>query len=220
MSDLDTKIDTWIQRVRAIAQTGLAFDSAVYDRERYEELLALAAEMAATRADLDVDAALVPQLYAKWRAEVEPGVPGYVTPKVGVGAIVFNERDELLLIERPSGWWLFPTGWADIGYTPAQVAVKEVREETGLNVTPLRLIGVYNIRGLLEQDLDLQLYSMVFYCHLDGGEIVTRPHEARQAGFFPREQLPDRLARTDLNWVEHAWAAHQGELREAYFDVP
>lgn len=218
MSDLDTKIDSWIQRVRAIAQTGLAFDSPVYDRERYEELLNLAAEMAATRADLEVDATLAPQLYAKWRAEVEPGVPGYVTPKVGVGAIVFNERDELLLIQRPSGWWLFPTGWADVGYTPAQVAVKEVREETGLAVTPLRLVAVYNILGLLEQNLDLQLYSLVFYCRLDGGELVTRPHEARQAGFFPRERLPEPLARTDLNWVEHAWVAHRGKVKEAYFD--
>jgi ADP-ribose pyrophosphatase YjhB (NUDIX family) len=209
----------WIERLRAIAQTGLAFQPPVYDRERYEELLELAAEMAATRADLAHDASLSNALYEKWRGEIRSGIAGYVTPKVGVGAVVFNDRDELLLIERPSHYWLFPTGWADLGYTPAQVAVKEVREETGLDVTPLRLIAVYDIRQLLEPELDQHFYSLIFYCRLNGGEIRLRPHEALRAGFFARDALPTPLAHPESNWVTHAFAAHRGELREAYFDA-
>jgi ADP-ribose pyrophosphatase YjhB (NUDIX family) len=218
MSTLDETINLWILRLRAIAQTGLAFAPAVYDRERYEELLALASEMATTRATLERDAALGQALYEKWRGEVGTGVPGYVTPKVGVGALVFNARDELLLIERPSHQWLFPTGWADVGYSPAQVAVKEVREETGMEVTPLRLVAVYDIRRLIEVDLEQHLYSLVFYCRLDGGTLQIRPHESLNAGFFARGALPTPLARAELRWVEHAWAAHHGELRETYFD--
>lgn len=212
------QLNMWIHRLRAIAQTGMAFGPSVYDRERYEELLELAAEMGATRQELGHDATLGKALYEKWRAEVGEGVTGYVTPKVGVGAIVLNARDELLLIERPSHQWLFPTGWADVGYSPAEVAVKEVREETGLRVTPLRLIAVYDIRHLLEVELNQHLYSLVFYCRLDGGEIVTRPHEVLNAGFFARDALPQPLARPELGWVEHAWAAHHGELPETYFD--
>ncbi len=215
----DEQLNLWIQQLRAIAQTGIAFSPPVWDRERYEEILELAARMAATRADLSNDAKLTNALYEKWRGEVGSGVPGYVTPKVGVGAVVFNARDELLLIERPSHTWLFPTGWADVGYAPAQVAIKEVREETGLDVTPLRLIAVYDIRKLIEHELDQQLYSLVFYCRLDGGEISIRPHEALNAGFFARDKLPEPLARGEMGWVEHAWAAHRGELQETYFDT-
>ncbi len=215
---LDEQLNLWVQRLRAIAQTGIAFSPSVYDRERYQEILELGAQMATTRANLSRDENLTNALYEKWRGEVGSGVAGYVTPKVGVGGIVFNDRDELLLIERPSHTWLFPTGWADVGYSPAEVVVKEVLEETGLHVTPLRLIAVYDIRRLLEQDLDQQLYSLIFYCRLDTGEISIRPHEALNAGFFARDALPAPLAHAGIGWAEHAWAAHRGELKETYFD--
>jgi len=215
---IENQLNIWIQRLRAIAQTGLAFHPPVYDRERYEEMLELAAEMSATRADLSRDENLSDALYNKWRSEIHSGAPGYVTPKIGIGAVVFNARDELLLIERPSGYWLFPTGWADVGYTPAQVAIKEVREETGLAVTPTRLIAVYDLRRLLEHETNLHFYSLIFYCRLDGGEIHLRPHEARQANFFARDHLPAPLAHPELGWVEHVFAAHNGALREPFFD--
>lgn len=218
MNDLSTQLGIWTQRLRAIAQTGLAFEPPMYDRERYEEMLKLAAEMAATNGNLDSDAHLSQQLYERWRGEVQRGVAGYVTPKVGVGAVVFNARDQILLIKRPSGYWLFPTGWADVGYTAAAVAAKEVREETGFEVTPLRLIGVYDIRRLLEVQANIHFYSLVFYCRLDGGALARHPLETLDAGFFPLDQLPQPLARPDLGWLEHAWAAHRGELKDVFFD--
>lgn len=217
---INEQLDIWIQRLRAIAQTGLAFHPPVYDRERYEEMLELASEMAATRADLSHDEILSDALYTKWRSQVRPGAAGYVTPQVGVGAVVFNDQDELLLIERPSGYWFVPAGWADVGYTPAQIAAKEAREETGLDVTPQRLIAVYDIRNVIENNAPLHFYSLIFHCTLDGGTIHVRPHEALQAKFFARHALPAPLAHPEINWVEHAFAAHDGTLREPYFDTP
>ncbi|MBI3733091.1 MAG: NUDIX hydrolase N-terminal domain-containing protein [Chloroflexi bacterium] len=218
MSDLSSRLHQWIERLRAIAQTGLAFDPQVYDRERYEELLKLAAEMAAVNSALQPDAALSDALYEHWRASVGAREKGYVTPKVGVGAIVFNERDELLLIQRTTGHWLFPTGWADVGYLPAQVVIKEVLEETGLRVTPLRLIGVYDSTQLANPNIDNHFWSLSFYCRLDGGTLNRHPSETLDAGFFSRENLPGLLARPGVRWVEHAWAAHRGEMTEVYFD--
>lgn len=216
--DITFQLDVWIQQLRAIAQTGLAFDPHTYDRERYEALLELAATMAATvNANLSLDAQLAEALAARWREQVLPGVPGYVTPKVGVGAVVFNARDEILLIHRPEGGWLFPTGWADIGYAPAEVAVKEVREETGLNVTPLKLVGIYDSRQW-RQDLNPHFYSILFYCRLDGGELRPHPLETLGAGFFARDALPEPLFRTATSWVDLAWAVHHGENVDAYFD--
>ncbi len=216
--DIATQLSSWIQQLRAIAQIGLAFNPSIYDRERYEALIDLAAKMAATlNTDVSLDPQLAQSLAERWRKEVVAGVPGYVTPKVGVGAIVFNERDEILLIERPEGGWLFPTGWADIGYAPARVAAKEVREETGLFVTPLSIIGVYD-GAAWRSDLNPHFYSIVFYCRLDGGELKPHPVETRGAGFYGMNALPQPLLRAKTNWVEQAWQAHRGGCVQAYFD--
>jgi ADP-ribose pyrophosphatase YjhB (NUDIX family) len=218
LPDITSELALWIQQLRAIAQTGLAFDPKTYDRERYDEILKLAAKMAATmNGTVTFDPALADEFAARWRSDVVQGVPGYVTPKVGVGAIVFNARDEILLIERPEGGWLFPTGWADIGYAPAQVAAKEVREETGMLVTPLKLIGVYD-SATWRHELNPHFYSLLFYCRLDGGELHPHPVETLDAGFFSRDALPEPLFRTQTSWVEQAWDAHHRECVEAYFD--
>ncbi len=217
--EIAAELSCWIQQLRAVCQTGLAFSPGTFDRERYEALLGLAAKMAATlTADVTLDPNLAAALTERWRSEVVEGVPGYVTPKVGVGAVVFNERDEILLIERPEGGWLFPTGWADIGYAPAQVAAKEVREETGLLVTPRSIIAVYD-SATWRPDLNPHFYSIVFYCRLDGGDLRPHPVETRGAGFFRKEALPQPLLRTKTDWVEQAWLAHRGACVQTYFDT-
>ena len=207
-----------LEQIAAIAQTGLAFNHNTFDTERYEKILQLASELAAhLNGDEHLDADLAAALNARWRAEVQRGVPGYVTPKVGVGAVVFNDHDEILLIERAREHvWLFPTGWADIGHTPAEMATKEVLEETGLHVTPLRVIGIYD-SWFNHINPDIHFYSIVFYCRLDGGELKRHPLEVADVGFFPRDHLPEPLHRTNSGWVEHAFAAHRGETR-VYFD--
>lgn len=220
METVSSLLNVWIQRLSAIARTGLAFEPRVYDRERYEELLKLAADMAATNESLTTDSHLSQQLYEGWRNQVRKGVSGYVTPKVGVGSILFDDTDRILLIKRQTGQWLYPTGWADVGYSPAQVASKEVIEETGLRATPLRLIAVYDVRALADNPEEfLHFYSLVFYCRLDGGVLNRHLTETLDAGFFGRTNLPEPLARQDLHWVDLAWKAHHGELTEAYFDL-
>jgi ADP-ribose pyrophosphatase YjhB (NUDIX family) len=219
LTDLTPQLSLWIQQLRAIAQTGLAFDPHVYDRERYEALLTLAATMAATvNGNVSLDAELATALAARWRADVTSGVPGYVTPKVGIGAIVFNARDELLMIQRAEGNWFIPTGWADIGYAPAQVAVKEVREETGLLVTPQRVVGIYDAAQWFRKSTNPHFYSIIFYCRLDGGELCPHPVETRGAGFFPPDALPQPMDRELADWIDHARAIHHGKPADTYFD--
>lgn len=217
MTDITPQLAMWVQQMRAIAQTGLAFNPHVYDRERYEQLLALAATITSTMnhsASLDTD--LAEQLAARWRAEVQQGVPGYVTPKVGAGAILFNERDELFLIKRAEGVWFFPTGWCDVGASPASTIVKEMHEEVGLDVTPLRIIGIYD--SARWRPGALHLYSIVFYCRRIGGELKLHPTEVLDAGYFARDAIPQPLMISQPNWIEHAWQAHRGERTETFFD--
>jgi ADP-ribose pyrophosphatase YjhB (NUDIX family) len=218
LTDLTPQLAVWIQQLRAIAQIGLAFEPRIYDQERYEALLKLAAHMAATvNGNAALDPALATEFETVWRAQVKPGIAGYVTPKVGVGAIVFNARDEILLVQRSEGPWFIPTGWGDVGLSPAQVAAKEVREETGFMVTPQRVVGVYD-GAQWGATLNPHFYSILFYCRLDGGALKRHPTETLDAGFFAREQLPAPIWRNRTAWLDRAWAYHRGEITETYFD--
>src|SRR5712671_1713767 len=104
----------------------------------------------------------------EWLDSVGDGVAGYVTPKVAIGAVVGNDAGEILLVQRAdSGVWLYPTGWADIGYSASEVAAKEVLEETGIEAEPVRLIAVLD--GLRLGFTRIPLYSLVFLCRALGG---------------------------------------------------
>ena len=106
----------------------------------------------------------------QWMKQVEAGPAGYVTPKVAIGAVVGNDEGELLLLQRSdSGIWLYPTGWADIGYSASEVAVKEVREETGIDIEVVRLLAVFD--GFRFGFTRIPLYSLIFLCRAVGGEL-------------------------------------------------
>ena len=113
--------------------------------------------------------------------------------------------------------WLYPVGWADVGYSPAEVAIKEVYEETGIEVEVLSLVAVFD--GLRLGFARLPMYSIAFHCRVLGGELRGHPLETRQVGFFSREELPWPLA-GGARWVDTAFAAINGEVRPVDFDAP
>lgn len=208
----------WSESLAAIARTGLGFTDSLYERERFEEILHVAADI---RAALDPDRSPPEDgagLVEEWLRAVVPGVPGYVTPKVAVGAAVGNEEGQLLLIRRAdSGVWLYPTGWADIGYSASEVAVKEVREETGIVARPLRLIAFLD--GLRLGATSTPFYSVVFHCQAVGGDLSCHPLEVIDAGWFAEDDLPEPLA-GESRWRRQAFAAIRGEPVEVLFDPP
>ena len=115
----------------------------------------------------------------EWLESVGVGVPGYVTPKVAIGAVVGNDDGELLLVQRAdSGIWLYPTGWADVGYSPAEVAVKEVAEETGIECEPQRVLAV--IDGQRMGFSRFGMYMLLFHCTATGGELQLPPAGVRR----------------------------------------
>ncbi|MGH9062920.1 MAG: NUDIX hydrolase N-terminal domain-containing protein [Acidimicrobiales bacterium] len=239
----------WSESLAGIARTGLGFTQSLYERERFEEVLRVAADIrvaagvearAAARAAGPAGAQTgpgepagpsageapfsggpvedAPTVVRDWLATVGHGVPGYVTPKVAVGAVVGNDRHELLLIQRAdSGAWLYPTGWADVGYSASELAVKEVREETGIDAEPVRLIGLLD--GLRLGFNRIPLYSLVFHCRAVGGRLVAHPLECADVGWFAEDSLPSPLIGAD-HWVAHAFAALRGEPVQVLFDQP
>jgi ADP-ribose pyrophosphatase YjhB (NUDIX family) len=204
----------WAETLSAIARTGLGFTQSLYEQERFEEVLKVASDIRAAA----IEEAEAEALYEEWLSTVGQGVAGYVTPKVAVAAIVGNENGELLLTQRSdSGIWLYPVGWADVGYSPSEIAVKEVYEETGIEVEPVSLITVLD--GLRLGFARVPMYSLVFHCRMLGGELKGHPLETRAVGFFPRDALPQPLAGVH-RWGELAFRAIDGEQFPADFDQP
>jgi ADP-ribose pyrophosphatase YjhB (NUDIX family) len=152
----------------------------------------------------------------EWMESVGEGVPGYVTPKVAVGAIVGNDRGEILLVQRKdSGIWLYPTGWADVGYSPAEVAVKEVAEETGIECEPRSLLGV--IDGQRMGFSRFGMYMLLFHCTATGGDLMPHPLETADVGWFAEGELPEATAGAQW-WGPMAFAAINGHSAPATFD--
>ncbi|MDP7068188.1 MAG: NUDIX hydrolase N-terminal domain-containing protein [Acidimicrobiales bacterium] len=204
----------WAETLAGIARTGLGFTESLYEKERYEEILTVASEIRGV-----VDAEIAPEAVVdEWMRAVGQGVAGYVTPKAAVGAIVGNDENEILLVQRAdSGVWLYPTGWADIGYSPVEIAIKEVYEETGVHCEPVTLVSI--VDGMRQGFTRIPLYSMVFHCKAVGGELRPHPLETTGCGWFARDSLPAPLAGLE-SWVEDAFAAIEGRLAGVRFDAP
>lgn len=217
----------WSETLAAIARTGLGFTENLYERERFEEVLHVAGDIKAAARELEAaelddaeDLAVrreTDHFVQEWLESIGEGVPGYVTPKVAVGAIVGNEAGEILLVQRKdSGIWLYPTGWADVGYSPAEVAVKEVGEETGIECEPRRLLGV--IDGQRMGFSRFGMYMLLFHCAATGGTLAPHPLETSDVGWFAADALPESTAGAQW-WGPMAFAAIAGDESPATFDA-
>lgn len=204
----------WAETLSGIARTGMGFTQSLYERERFEEVLHVAADIRAA----SIDEAESDVLFEEWLATIGEGVAGYVTPKIAVAAVVGNEDGEILLTQRAdSGWWLYPVGWADVGYSPSEIAIKEVFEETGIECEPVSLIAVLD--GLRLGFARIPMYSMLFHCRMIGGELHGHPLETSAVGFFARDALPQPLAGVH-RWGELAFAAIDGKPLPTWYDAP
>jgi 8-oxo-dGTP pyrophosphatase MutT (NUDIX family) len=163
-----------LEEIRAIAHLGLNYSNDVYDRERYQRLLHLASSEYACLSDLP------PQVIGdRFRAEL-----GYITPKVGVSAAIFNPKGEILLVRRTDDLsWCLPCGWAEVNETPQQSLIREVKEETGLIVNVKDLIRLAT-RMPGDFGVPHTTYHLEFFCEVLAGTF-TESHETTDVGFYP-----------------------------------
>ena len=200
---------TWAREIQALTQTGLTFCESHYDIQRYKRLEAIAAEIVAAHTTLPLS-----QVADNFRLQ-----PGYATPKVDVRAAVFRDGKILLVQERSDNAWTMPGGWADVGEAPSEVAVREVREESGFTVTAERLMAVHDANRRPGIRLEFyHAYKLVFLCSLTGGE-ATPSDETSAVDFFDLDHLPElSLARTNRQMIEEAYAYAADPMRPTVFD--
>ena len=198
-----------VKRLRAIAQTGLAYGKDPYDLERYRELQALAERQLAALAN--TSPGHIRDLYL--------GERGYPTPKIDVRAGVF-ENDRILLVrERSDGRWALPGGWADEHEPPRACMEREVLEESGYVVRAQRLVAVKDRHLHPYRPRTAQrIYKLFFLCELVGGEAATSI-ETSAAEFFAVDQLPPlSLGRTLVDDVSLLDAHRLNPAERCYVD--
>ncbi len=175
-----TKLE-WARELQAIAQSGLAWSPREYDRERFEQVRRIAAEMLASDGD-------VADLELVFAAE-----EGHATPKLDVRGAVFRDDAILLVQEREGEAWSLPGGWVDVGESPSAAVAREVVEESGFTAKPVRLLGLYDRDRRAFPPHLWHIWKVFFLCELEGAERRPLGYETLDARFFGRDELPEAL---------------------------
>jgi ADP-ribose pyrophosphatase YjhB (NUDIX family) len=173
----------WAKRIQAIAQAGLTYSESSYDQDRYQALRALSVEIMASHLELaDGERPRLAELFASDY--------GYPTPKVDVRAFVAADGKILMVRERVDGRWSIPGGWADVGSSPAEMAVRETAEESGYQVKARRLLAVWDKARHNPSPFPADVYKLVVACDLVGGD-GTAGSETLEVGWFAPDRLPE-----------------------------
>ncbi len=169
----------WAVELQSLAQAGLTYGKDVYDRERYERIRDISAEILSYKTDISVEK--VKNLFCN---EV-----GYQTPKLDTRAAVF-EHEKILLVKENNGKWSLPGGWVDVNLSVKENTVKEVKEESGLDVTADRIIA---IQDRDRHNLPAYAYGVckIFVlCSVLGGEF-EKNIETTEFRYFNKAELPE-----------------------------
>ncbi len=168
------------KELQSIAQAGLTFAENKYDLERYRQLREISVRIMNGYTDIPVEK--IRDLFAS--------ETGYQTPKVDVRGVVFRDSKILMVRETIDNFWTLPGGWADVGYSPFETAAKEIWEEAGIRVRPLRLLAVFD-KSKHEHPLDAyHVYKMFILCQ-DSGETVRTGMETSDVNWFDRNNIPE-----------------------------
>ena len=198
-----------IKQIQALAEIGVHYSKNDFDLKRYHEITDLCLEMLS-------GLTTIPEPSLRM-AMIESD--GYKTPKVDVRAVVFNDRNEILMVrEKIDDCWSLPGGWADIGYSPSEVAVKEAREEAGAEVVPVRLLGILDKR-CHDHPADIYyIYKVFIECEFRGW-VGSDELETSDYGFFAPDLLPElSTPRNTKDQIIKLFDYHNGLIQAPMFD--
>ena len=171
----------WGRALQSLAQIGLTYTTNPFDKERFETIRQIAAEILAAHSDMEAQ-----QLVGLFRSEV-----GYATPKVDVRGAVIHDGKILLVREMlDEGRWTLPGGWADVQDSPSEAVEREILEESGYQARAVKLVAVYDRNRRGHPYYYYTIYKFFFLCELTGGAPATSL-ETGGAEFFSLENLPE-----------------------------
>ncbi|MDR7247059.1 ADP-ribose pyrophosphatase YjhB (NUDIX family) [Priestia megaterium] len=198
----------WAKQLQSLAQAGLAYSKDIYDVERFELIRNISVEMLSQQTGMEMT--VIKDLFAS--------ETGYATPKVDIRAVIFKDNKILMVKENSDGSWALPGGWADIGLTPSEVAVKEVKEESGFDVKAVKLLAVMDMKCHPHPPSPFHIYKMFIQCEIIGGQPM-KGLETSAVEFFAENKLPPlSIARNTQTQIEMAFKHLYNPKESVYFD--
>jgi len=192
------------RRLLALAHTGLHYTQSEYERERYEEIVAIATQLLSAESAYSVE-----QLREAWQLE-----DGYVTPKLDVRGALFRDNTVLLVRERSDGKWTIPGGFADINEWPSLSVTKEIEQESGFTARVVKLAAVHDRAKHNYPPFMFHIWKLLFVCEITGGE-ARISNETDAVEFFPLDALPplstgritaEQIQLLHRHFIDHALA--------------
>ncbi len=208
IADMEIKWLGWAKQIQAIAQIGLTYTKDIYDIERYENLRQLSIDILSNYATVGDE-----KIKLTFASET-----GYATPKVDIRAVVFKQNKVLLVREKIDGAWALPGGWADIGLSPSEVVVKEVKEESGYTVVTVRLLAVLDKKFHNHPPEPYHVYKFFIQCEIVGGNAQSGI-ETSAVDFFEESKLPElSTERNTLEQIKLMFEFQRNPYKELILD--
>lgn len=198
----------WAIEIQSLSQIGLTYTKDVYDRERYQRLREISAEMLAKKTEVSIEK--VKDLFCH--------ETGYQTPKLDTRAAIFR-NNKILLVHKNNGTWSLPGGWCDVLESVKSNTEKEVREETGLNVKAVKIISIQDRNKHNKPIYAYGVCKIFVLCEVINGKFVENI-ETTEIRYFSLQDLPHNLAeeKTNKEQIEMCFKAYLNENWQTQFD--
>ena len=198
----------WAIEIQSLAQAGLTYTDNVYDIERYKRLREIAAEIIEEKSNISLEK--VKDLFCNEN--------GYQTPKIDTRAAIFKD-DKILLTHENNGTWSLPGGWCDVLESVASNTIKEVKEETGLDVETIKIIAVQDRNKHNKPIYAYGVCKIFVLCNVIGGEFIENI-ETTEIKYFSLDEIPNNLAeeKTNKEQIEMCFKAYKDEKWQTQFD--
>ena len=182
----------WAIEIQSIAQCGLTYTKDVYDKERYEQLRNIAAEMLSYKTEIPVNK---------------------------IKNLFCNEKGyQILLVHEKSGTWSLPGGWVDVLESIESNTIKEVKEEAGLDVVAKKIIAIQDRNKHNTPLYPYGICKVFVQCDLIGGEFIENI-ETTEIGYFSLDNLPNLSnEKSNFEQIEMCFKAKEDENWKVLFD--
>lgn len=178
MEEMDNQWLTWAKELQFIAQAGLTYSKDKFDLERFQRIREISAEIMCRRTGFSKE----------YVTDVFCSETGFQTPKLDTRAAAF-QNGKILLVKESDGRWSLPGGWVDVDQSVRSNTIKEVKEEAGLDVLPLKLIALQDRNQHNQPEYAYGVCKAFVLCEILGGSFQANM-ETTESGFFGLDELP------------------------------
>ena len=208
MNDKHIQWLEWAKELQFIAQAGLTYSENTFDRERFQRVREISAEIMSLMSDITQET--IKGLFCN--------ETGFQTPKLDTRAAIFDDEGRILLVKENNGTWSLPGGWVDVMQSVKSNTIKEVREEAGLDVETIRLIAVQDRNKHNTPPYAYNICKVFVLCKAIGGSFQANA-ETVESRYFALDELP-LLAEEKNNreQIEMCFKANADENWQTLFD--